>query len=142
MKRISKNWKSLIIWTIYRDRQGGWQPFNDFLRNFYSQSRNNNKLSYITRDFNLNALYVTREFDLNLLDYNTNDKVKKFINTTFEYGLSLISKPTRVTRNSDTIRDHIITNFLIYSNVEIGIVFFSMTKMPAKSKSSVKAKIR
>ena len=81
---------------------------DNFLRSLYSESGN---------------YHITGDFRLSVPDYNNNDKVKKDINTTFEYGLlSVINRPTRVTRNSATAIHHIITYFLIYSIVETGII--------------------
>ena len=81
---------------------------DNFLRGLYSQS---------------GKYHITGDFRLSVLDYNNNDTVKKVINTTFEYGLlSVINRPTRVTRNSATAIHHIIAYSLIYSIVETGII--------------------
>ena len=71
-----------------------------------------NKLFYVTGDFNLNAL-----------DYNKNEKVTKFLNLTFEYGLiPVVNKPTRVTKNTATAIDHIITNSPLHKTINTGII--------------------
>ena len=58
--------------------------------------------------------YATRDFNLHVLDYNRNEKVTKFLNLTFKYGLvPVINKRTRVTKNAATAIDHIITNCYI-----------------------------
>ena len=62
--------------------------------------------------------YVTGDFNLNVLDYNKKEKIKKFLNLTFEYGLvTVINKPTRVTKNIATAIDHIIANSLLYRTI-------------------------
>ena len=80
---ISKNSKNTFLSTI----DGDFKAFNTFLKDVYFISLKSNKLFYATRDFNLNVL-----------DYNKNEKVKKFLNLTFEFGfVPVINKPTRVT---------------------------------------------
>ena len=82
------------------------------MKDVYSISLKSNKLFYATGDFNLNVL-----------DYNKNEKVTKFLNLTFEYGfVPVINKPTRVTKNSATAIDHIITNSLLHRTIYTGIL--------------------
>ncbi len=51
------------------------------------------------------------DFNLDALHYNTNNNVTDYINLLFSYGLlQIITKPTRVTLNSATLIDHLITN--------------------------------
>ena len=73
-----------------------------------------------------NPIYFTGDFNLNVLDYNKNEKVRKFLNLTFQYGLVPIinkpTKPTRATKNTATTRDHVITNSLLHSTMNTGII--------------------
>ena len=67
--------------------------------------------------------YVTADFNLNVLDYNKNEKVTKFLNLRFEYGLvPVIYKSTRITKNTTTATDDIITNSLLHRTINTGIV--------------------
>ena len=67
--------------------------------------------------------YATVDFNLNVLDYSKNEKVTKFLNLTFEYGfVPVINKPTRVTKNTATAIDHIITNSLLHRTINTGII--------------------
>ena len=67
--------------------------------------------------------YATGDFSFNVLDYNKNEKVAKFLNLTFEYGfVPVINKPTRVTKNTATALDHIITNSLLHWAIKRGIL--------------------
>ena len=51
-----------------------------------------------------------------------NEKVTKFLNLTFEYGfVPVINKPTRVTKNTVTAIDHIITNSLLHRTINMGM---------------------
>ena len=100
---ISKNSKNTFLPTIYRHPDGDFKAFSTFLKDVDSISLKSNKLFYASRDFNLNVL-----------DYNKNEKVTQFLNLIFEYGfVPVINKPTRVTKNTATAIDHIITNSLI-----------------------------
>ena len=61
--------------------------------------------------------------NLNVLDYKKNEKVTKFLNLTFEYGLvPVINRPTRVTKNTPTATGHIITNSLLHRALNTGII--------------------
>ena len=67
--------------------------------------------------------YASRDFNLNVLDYNKNEKVTQFLNLIFEYGfVPVINKPTRVTKNTATAIDHIITNSLLHRTINTGIL--------------------
>ena len=108
---ISKNSKRTILSTIYRPADGDFKAFSTFLEDVYSIFLKSNKLFYATVDFKLNVL-----------DYNKNEKVTKFLNLTFEYGfVPVINKPTRVTKNTATTIDHIITNSLLHKKINTGI---------------------
>ena len=112
LRVITKKFNNIIIPFIYRPPQGEAKPPNNFLGDLYSHGRSSNKLLDIAGDFNLNVF-----------DNNSNDKIKKVQNTTFEYGpFPVINKPICVTTNSSTALDHTIANYLVYSNVETGIL--------------------
>ena len=97
---ISKSSKNTVLSTIYSRPDGGFKAFNTFLKGIYSISLKSNKL-----------FYVTRYFSLKDIDHNKYENVTKFLNLTFEYDLvPVIYKPTRVTKNTATVIDHIITN--------------------------------
>ena len=67
--------------------------------------------------------YAAGDFNLNVLNYNKNEKVTKFLNLTFEYGfVPVINKPTRVTKNTATATDHIITNSLLHRTINTAIL--------------------
>ena len=84
-----KNFKKIVLSTISRPPDGDFKVFNTFLKDIYSISLKSNKPFYVT----------TVTVDFNVLDYNKNEKVTKFLNLTFEYGLvQVIKKPTRVTK--------------------------------------------
>ena len=109
---ILKNSKNTVLSTIYRPPDSDFKGLSTFLKELYSISLKSKKLFYATRDFNLNVL-----------DYNKNEKNTKFPNLTFEYGsVPVIKKPTRVTKNTATAIDHIITNSLLHRTINTGIL--------------------
>ena len=71
-------------------------------------------------------IYFIGNFNLNVLDYKKNEKVMKFFNRTFEKGLVPVinkpTKPTRVTKNTVTAVDHIITNSLLHITIRTVII--------------------
>ena len=68
-------------------------------------------------------IYLLGDFNLNVLEYDTNTKVKGFLNLLFQNSfIPVINKPTRVTRNTATAIDHIITNSFISSDFHTGII--------------------
>ena len=70
-----------------------------------------------------NPIYITGDLNLNLLDYNSNAKVKSYLNIIFAHSfIPLINKPTRISRNNATIIDHLLTNTFINENYLTGIV--------------------
>ena len=49
------------------------------------------------------AIYVVGDTNLNLIDYETNIKVKNYLNLLFQKNfIPAINKPTRVSRNNAT----------------------------------------
>ena len=59
------------------------------------------------------------DFNVNLLDFEKNKRVQSFVNLMFQFGMiPTINKPTRVTRHTATVTDHVFTN-TIMGNIEI-----------------------
>ena len=53
----------------------------------------------------------------------TKEKVTKFLNLTFKYGLvPVIRKPTQFTKTSVVITDHVIKNSLLYKKIDTEII--------------------
>ena len=54
------------------------------------------------------------DLKINVLDHESNKKVEHFLSSMLQYNMiPTINKPTRVTRNTATAIDHIITNTVI-----------------------------
>ena len=63
------------------------------------------------------------DFNINSLDYSANAKVKNFIDLMFSNGLlSVINRPTRITKRSTSCIDHIYINSFINTNLFSGII--------------------
>ena len=94
----------------YRQPAGWYNEFEIYLKQFLYKPKN--KKSYLVGDFNLN-----------LLDHRTNTKVKYYLNLTLQnFSIPLINKPTRVTKASTTLIDHILTNDFLETASSMGIV--------------------
>ena len=73
-----------------------WAIFNTFL----SKSKTIDKTCFLVGDLNIN-----------LIDYQSDAKVRDFVNLIFQYSLvPIVNKPTRFTKNNATLIDYIITN--------------------------------
>ena len=66
-------------------------------------------------------IYLMGDFNVNLLNYDSDGKVKDFIDFLTSFGLfALITKPTRITSSTSTLIDNIFTN-CIQDTFECGI---------------------
>ncbi|XP_065658504.1 uncharacterized protein LOC136083020 [Hydra vulgaris] len=63
------------------------------------------------------------DFNIDLINHASNNNVNNFINTLLQYNLiPSINKPTRVTNNSSTLLDNIITNNHLNNSLYTGII--------------------
>ena len=92
--------QNIIISCVYRQPSGNLKNFKQHLKNHLANKNLNNKSIYLAGDFNLNLLHC-----------ETSKHVKNFVNTLLQYNLvPTINKPTRITTNTITLIDNIITN--------------------------------
>ena len=97
---INKKSKYILINTQYRQTAGNFNEFEAYLNTFLANSKPTDKTCFLVGDLNLN-----------LIDYQSNVKVRNFVNLMFQHSLvPIVSKPTRVTKNNATLIDYIITN--------------------------------
>ena len=97
---VSKASKNVIISCIYRLPRGDAHKF------LYEM-----KGHIIKNKFQEKPLFLVGDLNINSLDYSRNTHVRDFFNFVFENGKSsVINRPTRVTKSSATIIDHILTN--------------------------------
>ena len=79
---------------------GNFNEFEAYLNTFLVKSKTTDKTCFLVGDLNLN-----------LIDYQSNAKVRDFVNLIFQHCLvPTVNKSTRVTKNNATLIDYIITN--------------------------------
>ena len=108
--KTKSNQKDLIIGSIYRRAHS--ENMNSFIARFVQTLQEISSKKYnvlITGDFNINTA--------------SNDKIPKYYKDTLSsLGLTnVISKPTRITISSETVLDHILTNFPL-KKLDCGVV--------------------
>ena len=97
---INKKSKNILINTQYRQSAGNFNEFEAYLNPFLVKSKTTDKTCFLVGDLNLN-----------LIDYQSNAKVRDFVNLIFQHSLvPIVNKPTRVAENNTTLIDCIITN--------------------------------
>jgi hypothetical protein len=108
IEMISKDKNKFIFGSVYRtnakytslSEKAQNEMFLDLISNILSNINETGSQAYIAGDFNIDVLKL-----------NSNDFVDDYINNIFLNGfLQIISKPTRCTRHSATLLDHILTN--------------------------------
>ena len=99
--------KKLIIGSIYRPGtkipgltfKDQYSQFSDLLTNLLSELGN------------LENVFLYGDFNLNILDVAGNKFIADYVDNIFSFGfLQLITRPTRVSENTATLLDHILTN--------------------------------
>lgn len=96
------NNRNIYVSCIYRQCGADLKIFNDHFNNYLHSLNSKNKIYYITGDFNID-----------LRKASSNSDTTEFVNLMYSYGfIPLIYKPTRITRNTNTIIDNIFTNDL------------------------------
>ena len=104
----NSNGKNIIIGVIYRPPNNKLELFENAINNLLSKIGNENKICYLTGDFNID-----------LLKSDSCDYTSRFIEQLFTSSfIPLITKPTRVTSHTATPIDNIYTN-----NIENGIIY-------------------
>ena len=109
---MHKNSKNIIVNTCYRPPNANIKPLKAHITKILNSLCKKNQKIFFVGDFNINSL-----------DYANNSKVKGFIDGMFSKGLiSVINKPTRVSKHSMTCIDHIYTNSFINQDLTTGII--------------------
>ena len=103
---ISEKTRNTIVSVLYRQPNGHFEHFENFLTNFFLNTKDSNK-----------NVYIAGDFSLNLLDHSLNKKVQYYLNLIYQNSfIPTVNKPTRVTRKTSTIIDHILTNLFVNTN--------------------------
>ena len=97
---------------VYRPPNGDHKE----LENYFKSSLSKQEISH-------KDVVLAGDFNINLLDFDKSKKVQNFVNLMFRFGMiPTINKPTRVTRNTLTAIDHIITNSIMHTGFKSGII--------------------
>ncbi|XP_065672231.1 putative histone-lysine N-methyltransferase 1 [Hydra vulgaris] len=108
----NKNTKNIIVNATYRPPSGNLKKYKTHLKSFITAI---NK----TRDH----VFLAGDLNIDLKKHASNNNVKNFINTLLQNNLiPTINKPTRVTNNSSTLLDNIITNNFHNNRLNTGII--------------------
>ena len=92
--------KSILLNLTYRLPNGDTNELQNPFENVLSKQEITNKKLVLVGDLNINVL-----------DFNESKMVQNFLDLMFRHGLiPTENKPTRVSRNTATAIDHIITN--------------------------------
>ena len=107
---IRKTAKNIIVSCIYQPPRGDSYKFFNEIETVIC--KNCGKTLFLVGDLNINSL-----------DCSINTNIRDFFNLVFQDGVfPLLNKPTRVTKSSTTIIDHVLTNTIIDSEVRSGII--------------------
>ena len=102
--------QKIVVGSVYRP--GTKCPGLNFTEQFAQFS---DTLSNILSDLSSNyeKVYIFGDFNLDLLKVNENKFVSEYVDTLFSFGfLQIVTKPMRVSANSATLIDHVLTNSL------------------------------
>ena len=109
-KLLDKNAKNVIVSCIYRPPRGDSHKFLNEIKTVIC--KNHEKTLFLVGDLNINSL-----------DYWKNPNVRDFINLISQNDVfPLVNRPTRVTKISVTIIDHVLPHTIIDSKVQSGII--------------------
>ena len=96
----------------YRPPNGDPNELENHFKNILSKREITNKKLVLVGDFNITDL-----------DFNESKMVQNFVGLMFRHGLiPTVKKPTRVTRDTITAIDHIITNSVINAEFKTGFI--------------------
>ena len=103
-KHVFDTTSDLVIGIIYRMPNSSIYIFNDRLNDILYIIHRERKICYFLGDLNID-----------LLKYEEHRPTSEFLDLIYSYnGFHLISKPTRITSNTATLIDHILTNNFQY----------------------------
>ena len=109
---VSKTSENVMVSCIYRPPRGDAHKFLDEMKGHIIKNKFQEKPLFLVGDLNINSL-----------DYSRNTHVRDFFNFLFQNDIfPVINRPTRVTKSSAAIIDNILTNTLIDSHIQSGII--------------------
>ena len=110
IKIVRKNANNIVVFCIYRPPRGDSRKCLEEIKALICKNQKE-------------PLFLVGDLNINSLDYSINTNVRDFFNLIFQNGIFLlINRPTRVTKSSATEIDHVLTNTIIDSEVQSGII--------------------
>ena len=101
-KEVFQTSSDIMIGVLYRMPNSSIEVFNDRITDILNVANRENKLIYLLGDINIDFLKT-----------DEHSPTSSFVDTLYSYNVfPLITKPTRVIKNSATLIDHILTNNL------------------------------
>ena len=109
---FNKNSKSIVLNLTYRPSNGDPNELENHFKNILLKREITNK-----------ELVLVGDFNINVFEFNESKMVQNFVDLMFRHDLiPTVNKPTRVTRNTITTIDHIITNSVINAEFKTGTI--------------------
>ena len=97
---VTKSMKNIIVSCCYKPPNGNWKNHCDHLQKILTNATKENKLYFVTGDFNLNCL-----------EFHQSSEIRQFFNNMFEKGtIPFINRPTRVATSSAKLIGNILTD--------------------------------
>ena len=111
---------NVVVGVIYRMPKTCMEIFNDRMSDIMNIFQRERKICYFLGDLNVD-----------LLKHESHQSTAAFLDTLYSYNVfPLITKPTRITRESATLIDHVLTNnFDINSKYAQGILCTSISDL-------------
>ena len=107
----NKKASNLIFNSIYKPPTVDIKIFEQFCKDIFSKNEN------------MKHMMFAGDFNINVLDYEYNGKVKSFFDLMYQRNLiPIINKPARVGKNSATVVDHIITDYVLTCDFKTAIL--------------------
>jgi hypothetical protein len=98
---------NFIVGSVYRP---GNNPLLTATEQFAQFSDLFSNLCNELSSLSLNS-YICGDIKLDVLQYNSNTNVNDYVNLVFSYGfIQTVTNPTRISNNSATLIDHVLTN--------------------------------
>ena len=109
---VSKTSENVMVSCIYRPPRGDAHKFLDEMKGHIIKNK-----------FQEKPLFLVGDLNINFSDYSRYIHVRNFFNFVFQNGIfPVINRPTRMTKSSVMVIDNILTNTLIDSYIQSGII--------------------
>ena len=109
--------KKVLVGVVYRPPGRSIDDFNEHMKNIFELISNSHLPCYLMGDININ-----------LLNHALHKHTGDYLDLVYSNGfIPLINRPTRVTDQSATLIDHILTNNFVGTNMYQGVLLSDIT---------------